>query len=902
VGLVYNTEKNDYVVTYEKTDYKTDFNVNRPIERIIKQEGTRDVRIRVKSGFTTRTEPLYIVYEIYPDGTEKKVESPTSQSGYAEMIGHNKANYNAIKYWNETTGKENKKENEKYAEINTANAEKNETNTALNSKFDKIITISNGTQGSDYLQRRSLIRDAISSFDSKTRQQLEDQFKEFYRDQKLKTWDTNLGTKPPYGTFDGTYYGKTYSGASSTWANAINDDNIDITERYGSANSYYLYHYTTRGKRAGNRGNPAEATAQANAYIEEAPTDKEIQQVRDKQLGVDVDTTTDRLLNIEYINTEWEKAKNGDPYWKQLAKDNYLDPENKDEFAALFRLSKRDEDKQIALDYNINLNYGITDLEDAINQATGEKAIVDAKKFGALAQDVLKETISEVKKAKAKEAEVDFLSGFGGFSEIMNINEELTNSLMGDSGIGGMLSFTGDREKIENSFEKSIGKLSGVDKNLASYNWQKWFDQTLNKRYDEALELGLTKEEAEEQIKIEKEFAESFVADYLNPRFNESKSMDEFIEYIDVRQEEKNPFQTQDMLDAVATAANLKADEFIRQIQKERDRYFDSNFYFDPTGNKAQEENYASQKADVNAAWTAAKTNANQLIDPSKPSLGTWAQQAYRFGLDLTNKENFARLHFQIIGQGKGYDGAKDILTAGAVKDYIYDSILPALKDEALQSGTVFGQFIKPEEFANDLLQGLNPEDEENWQQTLKDLGLEDFTGGLEELKTYIMETLSTGSAQKIREQIKYLNEKRKKPTQENLGVTYIEREEDYNPEQLEGETELYKVFQNAGFKGSEDEFYENFMPDINREDQAFLSSAGSGKQFNFNFGDYSDPFKSLSSIQAFFPTQEDDDEETKTKKDSLFDLSLDIDKVNDYKSKTSKSFLGDFTSGFNFF
>ena len=65
MGLVYNTDKNDYVVTYEKTDYKTDFDVNRPIKRIIKEEGTRDVRIRIKSGFATRTEPLYIVYEIY---------------------------------------------------------------------------------------------------------------------------------------------------------------------------------------------------------------------------------------------------------------------------------------------------------------------------------------------------------------------------------------------------------------------------------------------------------------------------------------------------------------------------------------------------------------------------------------------------------------------------------------------------------------------------------------------------------------------------------------------------------------------------------------------------------------------------------------------------------------------
>jgi hypothetical protein len=41
----------------------------------------------------------------------------------------------------------------------------------------------------------------------------------------------------------------------------------------------------------------------------------------------------------------------------------------------------------------------------------------------------------------------------------------------------------------------------------------------------------------------------------------------------------------------------------------------------------------------------------------------------------------------------------------------------------------------------------------------------------LTELKDYVKETLRTGSAQEIRENIKYLNEKRQKPTQEKLLV-----------------------------------------------------------------------------------------------------------------------------------
>ena len=886
MGLVYNTKTNKFKASYEELE-KTDWPVDGVISVKIKKKKGKKYVVDVVNGEEDGDEWKQISVrngKLSQSLGDFKDERDIRWGDYRDVAASYADGY------------------AKNLERNEAAKKKNVTITKNNNAIKQVLQTANKTKGGDYVTQRDALRKAIAGVsDAKN---LENQFKEFYKDQKIEKWDTNLGTKPPYGNFDAKYYGQNYKGARDNWDKAVADDNLDITERYGSANSYYLYHYTTRGKKAGNRGNAKESTKQTDNYVEKKPTDKELQQVRDKQLGVDLDTTSDRLLKIKYIADEWEKAKGGDKYWSQQAKEKYLDPKNKDEFIALFRLSQRAKDKEVALVNNINVNYGISDLEDAINKAAGDKAIVDTKKFGALAQDVLKETIEEVKKAKAREAEIEFLSGFGGFNEIINVNDSLTDSLLGDSGFGGLIGFTGDREKFEDSFRKSIGGVTGVNTNLASYNWESWFDDTLSKRYEKNLQLGLTKEEAEEQVKVEKDFAKSFVKNYLNPRFNNSKSMDEFIEYIDVRQEEKNPFQTQDMLDAIATAAGLKADEFIKQISQEKDRYFDSNFYFNPTGNEAQKENYAAQKKDVAAAWAAAKKNANQLIDPKKKSLGTWAQQAYRFGLDLKDKNSFARLHYQILGQGKGYDGAKDILTAGAVKDYIYTKILPALKDEALESKTIFGKFILPDEFADDLLKGLDPTDKESWNKTLKELGLDDFEGDIDELKGYITETLRTGSAQKIREQIKFLNEKRKKPSQKNLGITYIERDEDYKPETLKGETELYKIFQKAGYKGTEDEFYERFMPDINREDAGLLTSAGRGENFKFDFGDYSDPFKSLGSLNTFFPDDDDEDTSTTTTKESkgLFDLSLDVDDPSDYKSRKAQSILGDFTSGFSFF
>jgi hypothetical protein len=214
------------------------------------------------------------------------------------------------------------------------------------------------------------------------------QYKLFYQTEKLQTWDTELGAKPPYGNFDPAFYKNQNPVVRAAWEKAVAEDDIDITQRYGE-NNFYLQHYTNIGKTQGLRGNAVEDTTRANTYTESKPTDADIQQIRDLQLGVDRDTITQRLLNITQVNNEWTKAKQGDPYWKALAKEKYLDPDDPDEFAVLFRLSERPEDKQVILNYNINTGSGITELEQAINDAIGAKAEVDIKKFAALNQTIL---------------------------------------------------------------------------------------------------------------------------------------------------------------------------------------------------------------------------------------------------------------------------------------------------------------------------------------------------------------------------------------------------------------------------------------------------------------------------------------------------------------------------------
>ena len=784
---------------------------------------------------------------------------------------------------------------------NKDNALLNKQNEAKNTAYNTVLATANNTNGGDYVtQRDSLINIAnvLKAADVPEAQaaaltsSLQDQYKTFYRTEKLQTWDPALGAKPAYGDFNAQYYKGINPTAAEQWQNAVSKDDIDITERYGE-NGFYLQHYTTQGKPAGLRGNAAEITEQANKYIETKPTDRDLQDVRDVQLGINSATQSQRLLNIPEIAQQWEAAKNGDPYWAELAKKTYLDVSNKDEFAALFRLSNRPEDKQVSLNYNVNAGYGVTELEDALNQAVGEKAIVDTKRFGALTQNVLRDTINEMKKAKAKESALSMLSSFGGIDEVMNINKTLSNSILGDTGLGGLLSMT-SAGNTEEALEKSLQNITGV-RNNATYNWQQWFDNALKTKYDKELELGYTtEEEAKNQIKIEADFAREFIDDYLTPRFNQSKSMDEFVEYLDVRKDEQNPFQTEDRLSAVSRVADLRANAYLDQLKTTNDRYFDSNFYFNPTGDKAREGSYAEQASTVSSDWEAAKKGDEY-----------WAQQAYRFGIDLNNKEEFARMHFQVKGQGKGYDGAEDILNATKVQDQIFNNILPALKEEALKQKSFSGIFITPEEFADEALRGVDPADKAAWDETLKRYGLDNFKGTVDEVKEYIKETLRTGSAQTIRENIKYLNEKRQRPTQEKLGLTYIERAEDFTNEASKPTTQLFSVFQSAGYRGTEDEFYTNFFPDVDRSEQTLLTKAGKGSALeSFNL-DTSDPFASLGSIEDLFaeePASTSKTTKTTTSSTpSFFNLGLEEeeDEDTDYKTNTGQKILGEFTSMF---
>jgi len=304
VGIYYNPTGKKWNVSYEKTDYVTNLKTDNPT----------NVTKRVSDGF------------------ERVCEGPWWRRRCSDVERFKDVDDTDTNNANRIINAENTKEN-------AQNTVLNQQNTYKNQAYDTTVATAASTRGGDYTSQRQLLRN-LGTIDDTLKSKLEDQFKTFYQNEKLQRWDVALGAKPQYGTFDPKYYKQQNPNVATAWQSAVANDDIDITERYGE-NGYYLQHYTSQGKPAGLRGNALEQTSAAQSYTERKPTDTDLQQVRDLQLGVDTTTQTQRLLNIPEIAAEWEKAKNGDPYWSKQAKEKYLNPVKPDEFASLFMLSDR---------------------------------------------------------------------------------------------------------------------------------------------------------------------------------------------------------------------------------------------------------------------------------------------------------------------------------------------------------------------------------------------------------------------------------------------------------------------------------------------------------------------------------------------------------------------------------
>jgi hypothetical protein len=826
---------------------------------------------------------------------------------------NNEMNVENTKY-NNTLGPKRQAEADKFnakgdKEVQRVDAINNWSNAAVNwakssptgqyvNNRAKIDSNSPGGQA-EYLT--SLVNNGVITNDTKNSllSNLKTSYKSYYGSTRVTPWDYEAqGINPPVGGFDSAYYLKENQGGQNlqgTWNNAVQQDDLDILVRYGNQGNFAWNAYSTTGKAAGYRGNKEKPTEQTDSYEEDFQknfSDADRQLIRDNQLGL----TGERISDGKPIRTvNWEDQVGGD-------------------------------------------------LERIIGGSIAQKELTEQDKFKGLGLDMKTETIKKLNEARARERELDFYKGLPGFSEIFNMNATLSNSILGDSGVGGILGTMGvNTSSLSENFEDQIAEFTGVNFNSSAYNWQKWFNETLVKNIEEQSEVkgfGVTFDEKTGAVTIgderttvyqlEEDFKKNFIDNYVTPRFDQSKSMDEFISYIETidKETDQNIFQTQTAVNALRDIASLRAENFYASLEgKVGDgytKYFDAEFYFNPsdsakygTVNEAKQAAYDAQKKGIEEDWAKAKANGNsdayQMTAQEAKALGlqdgrtsvTWNELAYYYGLDLNDKTSFAKLHYDVIGKSRNYDPARDVVTDSDVKSFINNNVLSAVDNARNEFGdSPFLDFVTPEEFADAILEGIDPlENKEEWKELLEMYGLDD-SFDISEVRDYILESVRTGAAKEIREGIKYLNQKSKKPTQKDLGITYIERDEDAKPEDDPDADSLYKTFKNAGFGGTQEEFYETFMPDMDRTDLEMIEQGLSGLQFKD--ADFSDPFTALGALQDFSGEGEDifgnetkdNKEEDKDKESSYFDLFGD-EREDDYASDKGREIITDFTSFF---
>jgi hypothetical protein len=298
---------------------------------------------------------------------------------------------------------------------------------------------------------------------------------------------------------------------------------------------------------------------------------------------------------------------------------------------------------------------GLTDAEKqyardqlfGVRAETGDRSVIDINienlvnqanqsRFNYLVQDVLSKTVREVNKQREKENSIKYLSNLKGFDEVINLKSNLADSLLADSGIGGYLAMSG-QGKAAKDLEKGVQSMLG-QRDSMSYNWQKWFDGELANRYENLKEIT-NPEDAKQIYEIDQNFAKQFIEGYLKPRFDNSKSMSEFISYLDVKEEEQNILQTQTLSNRLKQLAKGKTDEFLSGLTSKptnADLYAyvvnDLNPYLSSVRSEYGEETFLEFMTPDQLADQLTKS-----IDPLKTP-EAWDETLKQYGIDSANK------------------------------------------------------------------------------------------------------------------------------------------------------------------------------------------------------------------------------------------------------------------------
>jgi hypothetical protein len=452
--------------------------------------------------------------------------------------------------------------------------------------------------------------------------------------------------------------------------------------------------------------------------------------------------------------------------------------------------------------------------QESVNQA---QAIVESSVKDALQQRL---ALSQSEQA-AQKTKIDALR-LDAFREAKRVLDVQEQKEARNEEIFGTMNDMFDSISKELGVKEGFFKPPGFQSNI-NFNWQNWFETELRNRYSVDSNknvIGNLIGTGEEEARL----GAQFIQDFLQRRFDASKSLSEFVDYIDpssfnpvleertdsaMQKLNKQGFEelTGDIEDKNSVLGNFWTN---MQSLWQKGRTFDVNYYLnqslgkvnnkDLTVNQLQRNmslinDVALQKNTLyldpseikNLKLVGIDTTSDQALQTQIDLYQNWFYKAYENGVDISNPTQFAKLHYDSYIKNSTDPALSiqpgtqllinnpNLLTESETKQI--NEQVKFLTEEADKyfEDIQFGKFKTPEEYLSEMLKKSGIIDTENGD-LFKDAGLTDV------VRQYIDQfsgAISNYAGEVIRDQIRNILDTGKMPNQKELGIDYIQRTKD---------------------------------------------------------------------------------------------------------------------------
>ena len=496
------------------------------------------------------------------------------------------------------------------------------------------------------------------------------------------------------------------------------------------------------------------------------------------------------LTSYQKLEQSWKDSGSQQPFSEYLAT------------AQAFRA----ENERVTLDpnseYGVNIRTALGEtLADKISEQVGspESKLNEVQaKIDKLKTDAYTQAFRQLNVYQKKEEQNKAL-GEGLSNSLSNMTAELSQDL---------------------GLKTDFFKIGGL-KSSTTYSWQKWFEDELAKRYDPdnannqiSSVLGTA---SDEDISI----ASSFMKEYLQDRFDGSRSLSEFTSFINPKEatpilEQKsevlwNKYSSDNyysLLGAISDQ-NSNLGNFWNLLKNswEKGQGFDAGYYknqniVDSVGKEQTVESFWSGIKMMNQKDIEKGTTDLKIEDFSEEELASlgasneeeltkkvdeyrkWWNEAFDYGSDINNLEEFMKLHYNVYAKQSSAMGglvqtknnARLKISRGIAQESEerIQEMAERLASQATQyiDQIKYGKFTSAEEYVKKMMADNAIFD------TLKGSVFEDSSelDMINQFNSDFSGVLSSFAGEQIRNNIRSMISQNKMPDQEALGVDYIQR------------------------------------------------------------------------------------------------------------------------------